>query len=316
MRFITSAVTLLLLHHAAAFSPVLQQRSSMALFMGKKKQKGPPKLSYAERLQQKREMDREKSSVEAPPPVPSVQEEGSPQQLAKQMVEAQRTSIDMLTFVRQRVECLPLTTIMESLNKDGYVVVDDFLASEDAVSKIQAEGLALFEKEMMETDLTKLGCGEYLASIKGGDDQYLVCPRTIELVVSITKHMPPSLSEFDLDGSNCMAFMRTYDRSSQLASLALVEGAELAAPQPFDIVAKEEDDTRKVTLLYYPIAAEWSDGGITIEKGERLISAKRDRLILLLSDSCRHRPEYFAGDESRERASCLELHLIGKPKNL
>lgn len=276
--------------------------------MGKKKQQtSPPKLSYAERLQQLRN-----KQLQEEQPVDRLLHEGSTQNLAKQMVDAQRKSIDMLTFVRQRVESLPLTTIVESLTTDGYVVVDDFLANEDAVSKIQAEGLALFEKDTMETDLTRLGSGEYIISIKGGDEQYIVCPRTIETVVSITKHLTTSLSGFDLDGSNCMANMRTYDRSSRQASRALVQSHDVLIQQPFQTIADGENDGRKVTLLYYPIAPGSSDGGVRMERDELLISAKRDRLILLRSDSCRHRHEYFEGNEGTPNASCLELHFLGK----
>jgi hypothetical protein len=303
--------TLLLLQPTSCFPRAVthqqQHLSASALFMGKKKQTSPPKPSYAERLQQLRN-----KKVQEEQPVDSSLEEGSPQNLAKQMVEAQRKSIDMLTFVRQRVESLPLTAIVESLKTDGYVVVDDFLASDDAVSKIQAEGLALFEKDSMEKDLTRLGSGEYIVSIKGGDEQYCICPRTIETVVSITKHLTSSLPDFDLDGSNCMANMRTYDRSSRQASLTLVQSQDVLVPKPFQTIVDGESDGRKVTLLYYPIAPDWPDGGVTMERGERLVTAKRDRLILLRSDSCRHRHECFGGNEGTPQASCLELHFLGK----
>jgi hypothetical protein len=308
---ITCVAILVLLQPTACFprASTYQQQHLPAtvLFMGKnKKQTSPPKLSYAERLQQLRH----KQMQEEQPDDPSLQE-GSPQNLARQMVEAQRKSIDMLTFVRQRVESLPLTAIMESLETDGHVVVDDFLANEDVVSTIQAEGIALFEKDKMEKDLTRLGSGEYIVAIKGGDDQYAICPRTIETVVSITKHLTSSLPDFDLDGSNCIASMRTYDRSSRQASLALVQSQDVLIPKPFQTIADGESDGRKVTLLYYPIAPVWSDGGVTMERGE-LISAKRDRLILLRSDSCRHRQEYFEGHDGMQQASCLELHFLGK----
>jgi len=164
------------------------------------------------------------------------------------------------------------------------------------------------------------------------------------MVVSTAKHLAACLNNstharddqqqqpLNLNPSICMASMRTYVRSSRLASLSLVEGGILP-PQPFDVIVDTDDttssekDARKVTMLYYPIAAEWSTiggGGIVVEQqqqqdgGEELvISAKRDRLILLRSDTCRHRPAYFEGnDEQLDQASCLELHLVTKPQEL
>lgn len=315
-------IVLLLLHNVVAFAPPRQRHGSCltTLYMAKKKKKkkGPPKLSYAERLQLQREKKAKEQGLDAPPPVAiaSGQKDESTKELAKEMIAAQRKSVDMLTFVRERVEGMPVAPIMESLKKDGYVVVDDFLASDDAVAQLQGEGLALFEKEMMSVDLSRLGSGEYLCAVAGGDEQYAVCPRAIEMVVCVTKHVPECLPEFDLDAGNCMANMRTFDRNSKQASLSLLEGGELP-PQPFGIVATEENDARKVTLLYYMTDTNWTDGGgIVIEQGERLISAKRDRLVIMMSDSCRYRSEYFEGSDGLQRASCLELHLITKPKEI
>jgi hypothetical protein len=308
------AATVLLLHRAATFSHAfhslrLQQSSSSitTLLMGNKR-KSQQKLSYAERLQLLREPPDDEQQQ---PIAPLAIEDGSPQQLAQIMVEAQRRSIDTLTFVRQRVESLPTPTIQKSLMNDGYVVVDNFLASEDAVSKIASECLALFEQNMMETDMTKLGSGEYVVALKGGDEQHALCPRTIETVVSITKQLSSSLSEFNLDGSTCMAYVRIYDRRARMASMVLLNGEDLVL-QSFGIVAKEANDQRKVTLLYYPMENESAGGGVTIERENRLVPAKSDRLILLLSDSCRYRPEYFEGSDRGEHVSCLELHLLGK----
>ena len=326
MKAFTIELTMILLlvrqDHVGAFSPEWHSKlpcsqkslatwSSSAVFMARtKKRVKSPKLSYAERLQ----LLREKSSIEqqqqSESPAATIKE-GSPQHLAQQLVAAQRISIDMLTFIRQRVESLPLTSILESLGNDGFVVVDDFLASDDAIAKLQAEGRALFEEDMMATDLARLGSGEYVVTIKGGTEQYSICPRTIETVVSITKHLSPSMSEFNLDGKNCIANMRLYDRNSRLASLDLVKDEDEIL-QPFGTVADANTDLRKVSLFYYPIGSEWSDGGVTIERGNRMISAKRDRLILLLSDSCRHRHECFIGDEGMEQAFCLEVHLLAR----
>ena len=330
-----------LCHHrttaAAASETTTTTRSGSALLMAtkssKKKSKkggkgggggGTPKLSYAERLALHREKVAKEQGLEAAPPMAEAsgtaaaaagtgaqkQDEENPQQLAKKLIDAQRKSVDMLTFVKDRVEGLPIPVILEALDSKGYIVIDDFLANDDVVSQIAAEGLKLFGEQQMETDLTRLGSGDFYAAIKGGEDQYPLCPRTIELVVSTTKHFPPLLKGMNLDGSNIMATMRTYDRSSRLASLSLVENGDLP-PQPFGVIADEEEDARKVSMIYYPISSEWKEGGITIEEGGVAVSAKRDRLVLLRSDTCRCRSDYFVGnDDGLANASCLELHFI------
>lgn len=323
-------------HHRMASASVevettTAMRSGSALMATKSSKKkggkgGTPKLSYAERLALHREKVAKEQGLDSAPPVAEAsgaavagtapppsqqQDEESPQQLAKQLIDAQRKSVDMLTFVKDRVEGLPIPAILEALDAKGYVVIDDFLANDEVVSQLAAEGLKLFEEQQMETDLTRLGSGDFYAAIKGGDDQYPLCPRTIELVVSTTKHFPPLLKGMNLDGSNIMATMRTYDRSSRLASLSLVENGDNLPPQPFGIIADEDGDARKVSMLYYPISSEWKEGGITIEEGGVAVSAKRDRLILLRSDTCRCRSDYFVGnDDDLANASCLELHFI------
>lgn len=282
------------------------------LFMGKKRKK-KNKISYAERLQIHREkIASEQGVVEPAATSEQPKQETNYTDIAKQMVEAQKRSVDMLTFVKERVEGLLYDAIQDGLEKEGYVVVDDFMSEEGIISIIEEEGLALFNEGMMETDLTRLGSGEYIGAIEGGEAQYLVCPRTIELVVSATKTFGAQLHKYNLDNSNCVANMRTFDHSSKEASLALIEGGELM-PQPYDSASQGENDLMRISLFYYPTAEGRSDGGIVVEKGERLVSAKRDRLILMLSNSCRYRPEYFRGnDDDMRHASYLELHLIGK----
>lgn len=276
------------------------------------------KLSYAERLQLKKKQ--EQAAVVVEPTVP-VEDGFEEKQLAKQMIAAQRESVDMLTFIRQRVEGLPLPAIMEALGDNvdnvdnNYIVIDDFLANDGVLTTLQQEAGALFQT--METDLSRLGSGEFLVPIKGGDEQYGTCPRTIEMVVSTTKHLAGCLSS-SLDPQNCMATLRTHDSNSRLASLSLVEGGELP-PLPFDtIVGSDDNDTdkRKVTMLYYPTDCNTNGGGIVVENQDNddiTISAKRDRLILLRSDTCRHRMSYFDEQNVEESSSCLELHLVTKP---
>lgn len=221
-----------------------------------------------------------------------------PNERAKELLEAQRKSVDMLTHVRERVEALDYGEIKSSLSEKGYFVVDNFLERDDIIDELQQEGVALFEKDEMEVDLTNLGSGEYFCKIEGGEEQYKTCPRTVELVVSVTKHMAPAFQD-SLDPSACMATMRLYDKKAQQASLELLPG-ELPE-RPLDIVAKEDNDARKISLLYYPT----NGCGVAFENDET-IPGNRDQLVLLKSDTCLHRKVPWNNDN----ASCIELHLI------
>ena len=275
------------------------------------------KPTYAERLQLHREQLAKERGLDAPEPVQvptggsrSANEE-SPQQLASKLVDAQRKSVDMLTYVKDRVDGLPYEGILAALEKDGYVVVDDFLANDDVVSTLETESKALYESDQMERDISELGAGEYTVTLAGGEDQYPVCPRTIEMVVSVTKNMPSHLKGLDLSSSSCIASMRTFDRKTKMAASALVVDGKLP-DRPFDVVIDTDTiDTRRVTLYYYPNGSDWDgDGGITIQENNVRISSKRDRLVLLQSDSCVHRREYFVGKEDRDVAACVELHMV------
>lgn len=228
-------------------------------------------------------------------------DDAPPMQRAQQLLEAQRKSVDMLTYVRERVEALDYQEIQSSLSSSGYSVVDNFLDRSDVIDQLSHEGLTLFQNDDMEVDLTNLGSGEYICKIQGGEEQYKSCPRSVEFVVSTTKFMPPAFKGWNLDPSACMATMRLFNKKAQQASLELLSG-ELPV-RPLSIVATEEKDARKISVLYYP-----SDGGgITLENGET-IRGKRDRLILLTSDSCVHRKEPWNGEE--DAATCIELHLV------
>ena len=238
-------------------------------------------------------------------PVEDDDSEPPPTERAKKLLHAQRTSVAMLTLVRERVEELDYDAIQKSLSSSGYHVVDGFLQNDDIVTELQEEGLSLLKKDLMEVDLDHLGSGEYVCKIEGGEEQYQSCPRSVELVVSTTKHMAPAFD--NLDGSVCMAIMRTYDHKAQMASLQLLKNVP---ERPMDILAKEENDVRRLNLLYYPISPQWQgEGGVTLESGER-IQAKRDRLVFLKSDTCVHRKEPWLGKDGLEHASCIELHLI------
>ena len=293
-----------------AFSPHVARHesfSSTQLFGTKPKK---PVLSYAQRLQ----LDRQKKTVRSPldgtdEPVPE-----APQiSLAKQMIAAQRKSLDMLAFVRERVESLPSQVISQSLDTNGFCVLDSFLGNDDVISILQSEGDTLLRENQMETDVRVLGSGEFFATIEGGEEQYPRCPRTIELVVSLTKHVAMLIQGYNLSPRNCMATIRTFDRKAKVASNVLVTGGDMTIARPFGIVADDDTDSRKVTVLYYLVSSEWqNEGGITFEQENTTVSAKRDRLIILRSDTCRHRLEAFLGRDELDTATYLELHLVVK----
>jgi hypothetical protein len=230
-------------------------------------------------------------------------DEAPPTERAKQLLEAQRKSVDMLTHVRERVEALDYNEIQSNLSEKGYSVIDNLLQRSEIIDDLCKEGVALFQEEdAMNVDLNKLGSGEYVCKIEGGEEQYKMCPRSVEFVVSMTKHMAPAFQGSNLDPSACMAIMRTYDKKAQEASLELLSGE--VPKRPLQIVANEEGDARKITAFYFPTPG----GGVTFDE-ETTIPAKRDRLFLLQSDTCRHRMEPWT-DMGDNNANCIELHLI------
>ena len=261
-----------------------------------------------------------------------------PMERAKQLLEAQRQSVAMLTTVRECVEALDSQAIQSSINEKGYSIIDNFIHNEGILNQLQEEGHAMLPYMQVDTDdnlLLNVGTGEYVVPIKGGDDQYILCPRCVELVVSTTKHVPPHLSqESTLDASVCMATLRTFDRKAWLASLRLLTGKnatdvadqtndqQLSTQRPFGVVGNtEENDRRKLTFFYYILPNTWNDlcgGGIAIKDGDVQIHAKRDRLVMLKSDTCWfQRMPWKGGDEDGNGVgSCLELHFIQKTSPL
>lgn len=230
--------------------------------------------------------------------------EAPPTERAKQLLEAQRKSVDMLTHVRERVEALDYNEIQSNLSEKGYIVIDNFLQRSEIIEDLCKEGVALFQEEdAMNVDLNKLGSGEYVCKIEGGEEQYKTCPRSVEFVVGMTKHMAPAFQGSNLDPSACMAIMRTYDKKAQQASQELLSGE--VPKRPLEIVANEEGDARKITAIYFPTPG----GGVTFDEEETTIQAKRDRLFLLQSDKCLHRMEPW-NDLEDDNANCIELHLI------
>ncbi|GKY98983.1 hypothetical protein MPSEU_000854000 [Mayamaea pseudoterrestris] len=147
---------------------------------------------------------------------------------AKQLLRSQRESVKMLTLIRERVELLDELALVKALDDKGYIYIDNFLKSSDIVTKIELEGKSLFENELMQADMDAIGLGEYMTSIQGGQDQYKQCPRSIEFIVSTTKHFPGD----HLDKTKTMANMRTFSRKSWLASVQLLTGKNESYSEP------------------------------------------------------------------------------------
>ena len=244
---------------------------------------------------------------------------------AQQLIDAQRDSIAMLTHVTEKIQELPTAIIRDALDETGYIVIDGFLGRStdyDAIPLLRDEGRSMLAH--MEADLTNLGSGEYTVALKGGEDQYTQCPRSVEFVVSTTKHMVSHLGLNDtLDDGASMATLRTFDRKAFKASLALLTGKEDEdlvgeSTKPFGIVATEENDQRRITLMYYIVSSTWDSsncgGGLTFEGDGATVEAKSDRLVILKSDTCSFRRDPWKGSDAEENmtGTCLELHLVLK----
>lgn len=123
----------------------------------------------------------------------------------------------------------------------------------------------------------------------------------------MAQHMPSVVNE-GLDSNTCMATLHTYSETE--------EPPEEQPPRLWEAVAKSSNDPRKLTLMYYPVSTEWDAqedrGGITFAETGETVPAKRDRLVLLNSDTCLHRREPWHGKEGLSTASCIELHFLKK----
>ena len=235
---------------------------------------------------------------------------------ARQLLESQRKSVNMLTMVRERIEALPAEEVLEALDKCGYFVFDGFLGDDSVLDELEAEAVSLYEGGAMEAGTSNLGSGEYVVKIEGGNEQYTKCPRSVELVVSTTKHFPEAMESMNLDASVCMAGIRTFDRKVFKASLGLLTGSEKMPDEgsAFGTVVVDADDKRKLTLYLYLLPESWEGsfgGGLTFESGDSVL-AKRDRLVIFNSDSTRFKKSPWKGGDENEVGSCMELHLVNK----
>lgn len=267
------------------------------------------------------------------------------QSQASALIETQRKSVQVLTYVKEQVLDLPIDKIIESLCSPSGCdkVFDDFLGDELS-SEMMMEGLKMFDNNKMELDLKAGLCsGEYSVAVKGGEEQYADCPRITEFVVSLTRHLTGILNEkgngenkleFALDETASMAELRTFKRSARQSSIALLTGQDAdsitndelrsSEPRPFSYIVESGDDEeqvdyRKVTVLYFLLPNEWTKecgGGLTIKNtggSEIFVEAKNDRLLVLSSDSCLHRMEEWIGDAvGMDGGSVVVTHFVQK----
>lgn len=231
---------------------------------------------------------------------------------AKELLEAQRASVATLTKVKECFEKIPAEDLARALESKGYWYTDNFLADATLIDQLQTEGSELLEK--MKPD--GLGSGEYVVNLQGGQEQYVQAPRSIEWVVSATKHFPSSDALPVLDSANCMGIMRTFDRKAFLASLNLLTGNEKSSEsqRPLEPVVTDDSDLRVLSMRYYLVPSEWQFGGSLEFPEEVTVDACRDRLVIFKSD-LPYRSLTWKGDNDNLRASCMELHLVKKTGN-
>eukprot|EP00986_Skeletonema_menzelii_P016139 scaffold13801_cov160-Skeletonema_menzelii.AAC.6 len=264
---------------------------------------------------------------------------------ASSLVQAQRKSVDCLTHVRKRVEeSFPINEAAKSLAEKGYFVYDGFLSKslddEDAVfgdamlSEMLSESSSMLENDQMQRDISRIADGEFVAPIVGGEN-YALCPRLTEYVVSMTRHLPPLLNkEYDvigagdlpkLDSAASMGSLRLYDRKTKLGTASFLANPEDAdsdgsvSERPFGVVCGDydgtENDTRRLTSILYLSSKQWDStngGGLTMETDGQKVEAIRDRIVLFRSDTCAYRQEPWVGsdDSGLDQASCAIVHFI------
>jgi len=260
---------------------------------------------------------------------------------AAALVDSQRKSVEVLTEIRTRIESLPADQILDAM--DGkYVVFDDVLG-EDLCREILEEGQSMFDNNKMELDLNAgITSGNYGVAIKGGKEQYVDCPRSVEYVVSASRHLTGMLNKagdgedaaksikslpYKLDETASMAGWRLFDRKARVSSLTLLTGNDNAGNDTLDLEKKpfgcivdqnsDEVDMRKVTVIYYMTPNSWDEdcgGGVTfqdVDGSERNVKAKNDRLLLFNSEKSVHRLEPWIGKEGIDGSSgYIVAHLV------
>lgn len=238
---------------------------------------------------------------------------------AQELIERQRRSVAMLTLVKERIEELPAEDVVKALADQGYYVVNNFLNDEETLQELEQEAVTLLENGMT-ADMENLASGEYLGPVKGGEEQYAICPRSVELVVSTTKHFGSMVVPgMNLDSANCLGRMRTFDRRAFDAAKGLltqdaaaVEETLGTSQSPFQRLVDLSDtsDKRRLSLRYYLVPSEWKFGGGIEFENHGLVEAARDRLVVWKTAETPMRKQPWKGDEWFRFGSCLELDLI------
>lgn len=145
---------------------------------------------------------------------------------AKQLIESQRKSVAVLTHIKDRVSSINGDDLVKALSDDECYIVDGFLkcsedprkdsassttlsedndeteaerATEnltaDIASEILEEGKHMYEISLLELDVSRgITSGEYTVPITGGE-QYIHCPRSVEFVVAMTRHLKQCFDE-------------------------------------------------------------------------------------------------------------------------
>lgn len=240
-------------------------------------------------------------------------------------------------------ESFPINDAVQSLAEKGFFVHDGFLSAkvggetdeedaafaDDLLTEMLSEGSNMLGTDKLERDITRLGDGEYAARIVGGE-KYVDCPRITEYVVSLTRHLPPLLNKAidalsdasmtKLDATASMGTLRWYERKTRIAAQALLaqpEDDDVSIDRQFGVVCGDaegtDNDLRRLSAMLYLSSKEWDattcGGGVTMEGGES-VGAVRDRILLLRSDTCTHRPEPWKGNENNEEAGVITVHFV------
>lgn len=260
---------------------------------------------------------------------------------AAALIATQRKSVDVLSHVKDKIQALPVEKILNVLKGNTDFVVFDDLLGEDLCSEIMEESQSMCDNNKLELDLKAgITSGEYATAIQGGQDQYADCPRSVEYVVCLTRHMSGALNKagessendtetefgYKLDETASIAGLRLFNRKARLSSLALLTGNDGVTDNsdlvqnPFGCiidVENEEIETRKLTTIYYNAPDGWDKncgGGVSFKDkdGEEiLVEAKSDRLLIFSSEDSIHRFERFTGkDEVESVCSHIVTHLV------
>lgn len=249
----------------------------------------------------------------------------SPMSKAQKLLATQRRSVAMLTLVKERIDQIPAADLTQALSEQGYYVCDNFLNDDETLEELQAEAVVMLDKGSLTPDMDNLASGEYVGPVQGGEEQYQICPRSIEVIVSTTKHFGALVasSDLDLDDKKCMGCMRTYDRQAfQAAKDLLTADGDEGSPsddaehveKAFECLVSLEDasDQRRLSLRYYLVPSEWRYGGGTEFETGGLVPAQRDRLVIWKSAATPVRSQGWEGDDAHRYGSCLELDLLQK----